>query len=267
MPVIINDEMAETADLTNEELGALVRLKWAMWKSGGYLADDSRQLARIARAGSRWGKIAPAVLALFTVAGGKVSSSRLLSTLLITRERRAKNAKAVTARWAKPEGPLTSSKPLKSHDVGANYVSSTYALRISNHNYNKNLRIKDSSLVGGAVAEAASGQPSSSSAGSVDGFVEGVRALDESIYVHGTELLVQRVGLQLLRARAQISRWLVDIEPEALARVLAEADQHNLQGPAFINVVDQAVASIKAETMFGGHLALGLTPAKKRGNP
>lgn len=259
MPVIVNDEIAETSGLTNEELGALVRLKWAMWKSGGWLADDGKQLARIARAGSRWGKIAPAVLALFTIAGGKVSSPSLLSTLLITRERRAKNAKAVRARWAKPDGPLNASNPLKNHELDADHVSTAHAVRISNQNQN---HIEEDFFPsrGAAAAGEAAGLPKevSSSAGSVE-------ALHETLYVHGCELLVGRVGVRLLQARAQISRWLVQIAPDELARVLADADVHNLQGAHFVTVVDKRVAAIAAEKLFGKSLAFPPTEVKRRG--
>lgn len=259
MPVIVNDEIAETSGLTNEELGALVRLKWAMWKSGGWLADDGKQLARIARAGSRWGKIAPAVLALFTISGGKVSSPSLLSTLLITRERRAKNVKAVRARWAKPDGPLNASKSLIDHESDAADVSIRHPLRTCNQNQN---HIEEdffpSRRAAGPSNAAGLPREASSNAGSVEG-------LNESLYVHGSELLVARVGLQLLRARAQISRWLMQIPGEELARVLADADQHNLQGPSFVTVVDARVAAIAAEKLFGKPLAFPPTEVKRRG--
>lgn len=262
MPVIINDEMAETADLTNEELGALVRLKWAMWKSGGWLADDGKKLARIARAGSRWGKIAPAVLALLTVAGGKVSSPSLLSSLLITRERRAKNAKAVRARWSKPDPVLNLANPLIGHESTPADVSVGHALRTSNHNKKEK---EDPFLLVDDVAAAARGEAAGlpKAASSKPGSNE---ALHETLYVHGCELLVTRVGLRLLQAQAQISRWLEKIEAEDLARLLADADVHNLQGPNFVIVVDKRVAAVAAEKLFGGSLRFPPAGVKGRAN-
>lgn len=245
MPVAINDEIAETSDLTNEELGALTRIKWAMWKSGGYLPDDGKYLARVSRAGSRWGRIAPAILALLTLAQGRVSSPSLLSTLLITRERRAKSVKAGSARWTKPERPLTSSKPLIEHDPHSARASPEHMLGPSNQNQNlKNL--EEASLPPATIAArgAAEGYPDNAS-GAPTG------DLNETLYVHGTELLVERVGLRTLPARAQISRWLVDVAPDVLARLLASADQQNLRGPGFVNVVDKLVASSAAEALFG----------------
>jgi uncharacterized protein YdaU (DUF1376 family) len=239
--------MAETADLTNEELGALVRLKWAMWKSGGFLVDNSKQLARTARAGSRWGKIAPAVLALLAVAGGKVSSPSLLNTLLITRDRRAKNAKAVRARWSKPEGSLNAPNPLTNNNTTPSDVSLRHERTRSNQNQN---HIEEDFLRSGGAA-ARGGAAGLAKEASETGSVE---ALNETLYVHGSELLVVRVGLPLLRARAQISRWLMQIAPEELARVLADADQHNLQGPNFVSVVDSRVAAIAAEKLFGASM-------------
>jgi len=269
MPVNVNDEIAETAHLTNEELGALMRLKWALWKSGGYLADDGKQIARIARAGSRWGKIAPAVLALLTVAGGMVSSRSMLTTLLITRERRAKAVKAVNVRNRKPEVPLNSNNLLKTHKVGIAQEASKQLLGAYNHNQKKESKDFKTLLEpsAAAVCGSAQGHSSKASAGSVEGLARssGDEDLNLSLYVHGTELVVTRTGVNALQARAQISRWLMQIpDGHGLARVLADVDQHNLQGAAFINVVDQRVAEIAAEAVFGSKLPFGATAVGRK---
>lgn len=261
MPVAINDEIAETSDLTNEELGALTRIKWALWKSGGYLPDDSKKLARIARAGSRWGKVAPAVLALLTVTGGIVSSPSLLTTLLITRERRAKKVKAGTHKFAKPEVPLNLSNPLISHDVGGASAAPLLEQSKSKLKYNAKslLRSRDA-----AASSEAQGHPSTVASSNEPSLDQPLHAaLDETLYVHGTELLVTRVGVRTLQARAQICRWLTKIDAEELALILAEAEAHNLKGPPFINVVDDRVDALAAERVFGGALRFPLTGVKR----
>lgn len=252
MPVTINDEMAETADLTNEELGALTRLKWALWKSGGHLPDDQRQLARIARAGSRWGKIAPAVLAKLIVEGGQVSSAALLATLWTTRERRAKKAKAGDARWRKPEGPLTSSNPLKTNKVGgarASPVHEQEACNTESKTKNKDLRPIRPRSAAGPPDEGASNETSD---------------IGAALYQHGVEILCQRVGLADLAARRQISRWLTKVGALELAGLIADADRHNLQGANFVNVVDRRVAALADEQRNGLTLPL-MPPRPNRG--
>jgi uncharacterized protein YdaU (DUF1376 family) len=263
MPVVVNDEIAETADLTNEELGAVTRIKWALWKAGGYLADDSKKLARIARAGSRWGKIAPAVMALLTVAGGKVSSASVLNTLLITRERRAQKVKAVNARNRKPDPVLTSYNPLKNNDVRGRSVDV-----VQDQLKPKSKYIVEESFPHGAAVDRGETAGLAKEASSEPRSVEAVNELNDALYVHGTELLVSRVGLRTLQAKAQISIWLRDLgsaDPAELARVLASADQENLFGPNFITVIDGRVRAIAAEAAFGGSLRFGPTAVKRHG--
>jgi uncharacterized protein YdaU (DUF1376 family) len=146
MPVMVNDAIADTSDLTNEELGALQRIMWAMWKAGG-LVDEAR-LSRFARAGSRWGTIAPAVLSKLKVESGKVSHAGLLTMLDLTRQRRRKRAEAAGQLWitkadrglnSKADPRLTSSKPLKSHETGHANAAALQGQTRSNHNHNKNL--------------------------------------------------------------------------------------------------------------------------------
>jgi hypothetical protein len=69
--------VAETADLTNEELGALTRLNWAMALEGGTLRNHPWLIRRLSRAGPRWKKICAAITAKLVVVGDRVGSKTL----------------------------------------------------------------------------------------------------------------------------------------------------------------------------------------------
>lgn len=237
MPVVVNDEIAEASDLTNEELGAFWRLKLAMWKAGGYLVDDAKKLARIARAGKRWGQIAPAVMAKLTFHGGKVSCPELLATLLITRERRRKAALSAGTRWAKSEGGLSPSNPLKEQQPAHANASPEHMLGASKHNQNKH---DQDSFLGESAPAARKG--SAAEARSDADFAQ-------TLYKTGTELLTERCDLTTLQAKSQLSRWMAKVHPMDLARFMADAEQHNLKGQHFLRVVDSGVeATYEVET-------------------
>lgn len=67
----------ETADLTNEELGALTRLHLAMALDGGSIRNDPWLIRRLSRAGARWKKICEAVASKLIVNGDRVTSIAL----------------------------------------------------------------------------------------------------------------------------------------------------------------------------------------------
>ena len=101
MPVVVNEDRAIASDLTNEELGALYRIKLALWHAGGFLDED--KLVRVSRAGKRWGAISRTVLEHLTVIGGKVSSGQVMIALEAVRRRRGerveRSVRAANARW------------------------------------------------------------------------------------------------------------------------------------------------------------------------
>jgi uncharacterized protein YdaU (DUF1376 family) len=112
----VNEALAHTTDLTNEELGAYLRLQWAFWRAGGYLPNNMNALARIAHAGRRWGKIKPAILAKLTITEDAISCPLTLARLLITRELRRKRSATGTrggdAVWGHRSERLTRSERL-----------------------------------------------------------------------------------------------------------------------------------------------------------
>lgn len=251
MPSHVSDEIADTEHLTNEELGAFRRLIRAMWRAGGFLPDDTKVLARYSRAGKRWGQIAPALLAMMTVGGGKVSFTPLLAMLDLTRNRRRQAADAAGRRWAGEKSgkaalksgfsgqqkvdigrPQSQRKLLKVNNLTHATASSEHMLNGCNHNQNQ----YSSSLVGAAK-----------------------RTSEEELIQSGAELLMHRVGLTALQAQSQIKRWLRQTgDVEALATVLAAADNFNLQGPNFVTVVDARVVAIETERSKGLALPFGL---------
>lgn len=108
LPLFTDAMLADTGHMSAEAFGAYVRILLVMWRHGGRLADDDRELARIAGMTlSRWRHVGDVVRRCLTAAGGQVSQKRLTATLLAVRERRRKLAEAgergAAVRWG--EGP------------------------------------------------------------------------------------------------------------------------------------------------------------------
>lgn len=264
MPCHVHDEIASTSHLSNEEMGAFRRLCLALWRKGGFLPDDPRKLARHSRAGKRWGQLAPAIMDMLTVEGGMVSYQPLLNMLDLTRKRRRQAAEKATLRWAveksgaagansrfrsqqkgEQEGLLSSRKPLKYNDTADAAAYLRHQPQASNHNQN---HLEEDSIRSGAVAAA-----------SITRLSDGRKDADP-LFGPGSDLLVSRANMKADDARRRIARWLAAIDdPELLAALLAQAEQDNLTGPAFLNVVDQRVQAIERERTKG--LPLPFPPA------
>jgi uncharacterized protein YdaU (DUF1376 family) len=230
-PEHVNDASANSEELTNEELGAFVRLQRALWRAGGYLPDDQKKLARFARAGSRWGIIAPAVMAKLNAIGGKVSCPEILMTIFLVEQRRAKAAKAAAHRFGKADPSLTSRKPLDSLESNITVATAEHVLAASNQNQNKNLESKSLSERGTAAVDQESNK----------------------FWEQNTGLLVKRVGLRGLAARSQIAKWLAAVEGNEceLQTIMDAAGAENLQGARLIAVIDQRVGNRKTERKQG----------------
>ena len=206
MPEHVHDLMAETASLSNEELGAFMRLRWALWRAGGYL--PKREIERAVQAGSAWERLAPTIMARLTLAGRIVSNSSLLELLIRTRERREKArsqaGKAAAARWQKA-GKLENISPINS-------LADAQALP---EHANQNQNHIDSKIL------------------SIDA------------YAYGEPLLVDSVGMRNLAARSQLARWIARVGDEELVSILAAVKREGLRGPGLVNVVDQKVVMIE----------------------
>ena len=247
--LVVDEEIAEGSDLSNEEFGALMRVKLAMWKAGGFL--DEEKLARTARAGSRWGKIAPAVLSKLTLDGGKVSSPSLLRRLLITCERRVKNAKAGKARHAKPDPALNSHNSLKYHKPTHDYAGVALQPDASNYNNNKD---KSSFFTQSGNKGASKEEPQLP-------IPAPAPSPRDVLYSQGVELLIERDStLNPLQAQAKIAAWLTELDagvvaPDILARILAGADQFKFTGERFSAHVDERVKATVEERRLGASFA------------
>lgn len=104
LPVTTDAFLADTSHMSAEAVGAYTRILFVMWRHGGRLADDDRELARIAGLSLfRWRQVADVVRRCLTVAGGQVSQKRLTATWLSVRERRrvaAENGeRGAAVRW------------------------------------------------------------------------------------------------------------------------------------------------------------------------
>jgi uncharacterized protein YdaU (DUF1376 family) len=230
-PEHVNDASANSEELTNEELGAFVRLQRALWRAGGYLPDDQKKLARYARAGSRWGTIAPAVMGKLNAIGGKVSCPTILMTIFLVEQRRAKAAKAAAHRYGKADHSLTSRKSLDSLGSNITVATTEHVLAASNQNQNKNLDSKTLS-VGSNGTE---------------------RRGNETFYELSVAFLIDRVGIRNLAARSQIAKWLGAVEgnESELQTIMNAAGAENLRGARLIAVIDQRVGNRKIERKQG----------------
>lgn len=82
MQLYVGDYLRDTQGLSCEGHGAYLLTLMALWNAGGYLPDDDRILARVARCTpARWRIIGPDVRALLTVDGDRVCQRRLLTEL------------------------------------------------------------------------------------------------------------------------------------------------------------------------------------------
>jgi hypothetical protein len=71
----VESAMADSDDLTNEELGAFCRLKWAMTLNGGWL--PANEFARHSRAGDHFPSIYDSLKRFFEVIDGRATCSSL----------------------------------------------------------------------------------------------------------------------------------------------------------------------------------------------
>lgn len=234
-PEHVNDAIADTEELSNEELGAYVRLQRALWRAGGFL--PAKELGRFARAGKRWGAIAPMILRKLTIANGLASCSMQLDVLLRTRARRAaaaeKAVKAAQARWSShgserrrsqsSNGGLNAANTLKNNDVVMLQASVEKSYAVANQNQNH-----------------------------ID---------SENLYEKGIAALTDRVRIKALAARVQMGKWLSEVGNEGELLVIIEAAiKENLRGPPFVAIIDQRARAVGIQRKRGEMLPFGFQP-------
>jgi hypothetical protein len=229
----VTDAIADADDLTNEELGALLRIRWALHRAGGYLPASGKRLARIARAGNRWGAIAPSVMGKLVTAEGLVSCTTILTMLDLARQRRDAAAKARAGRRRADggldqiqRGGLDSSKPLILQDRGP-------------------------------TRQAASGPQSKSESSALSFSPPGDAAVPLTRVDFFVDLVTKRSGRRRREADQQVRVWLRKTDSrDRLEELLKAAEHQNLQGEDFIGWVDQRASADQEARESGPRLPL-----------
>lgn len=99
-PTYIGDFFTATASMTGHEVGAYQIIIATLWKAGGAIPADDRQLAKLVKATPRqWKEIRESIWPLFEIKGGQLmheSTSAEIAKAVAMAEKNAANAKA---RW------------------------------------------------------------------------------------------------------------------------------------------------------------------------
>lgn len=78
MPLYVGDYIADTRHLTTMEHGAYLLLLMCMWRANGSLPNTEGHLSRCANLPlDKWRRIAPTILAFFTIKGEKITHKRV----------------------------------------------------------------------------------------------------------------------------------------------------------------------------------------------
>lgn len=102
LPLRVGDLLSDTTHMSAEEFGAYCRILFTMWRHGGRLADDTKELAHVAGVTpQRWKAIAERVRRPLTSAGGELSQKRLTDTWLSVQDLRKKRAGAANIMHSK----------------------------------------------------------------------------------------------------------------------------------------------------------------------
>lgn len=94
MPLFPDAYLADTTHLSTEEHGAYFLLLMAMWRRGGTVPNDDKDLARIVGlTPTKWLKIKCRLMSFLTVENNEISQKRLKKEWEYVHEKRQKNAK------------------------------------------------------------------------------------------------------------------------------------------------------------------------------
>lgn len=101
-PTYIGDFFTVTASMTGHEVGAYQIIIATLWKAGGSIPADDRQLAKLVKASPRqWKEIKETLWPLFAVTDGKLTHPGTTDEIAKARGMSEKNAAAAALRWAK----------------------------------------------------------------------------------------------------------------------------------------------------------------------
>ena len=102
LPLWTDAYLADTGHLTTIEHGAYMLLLMTMWRAGGKLPNDDKQLARYCRlTAGQWARVKPTLLAFFKVNSDSITQGRLTDELAIVRQKSAKQSNSARAKWRK----------------------------------------------------------------------------------------------------------------------------------------------------------------------
>lgn len=93
MPLFLDAYLADTTHLSTEEHGAYLLLLMSMWRRGGAVPNDDKDLARIVGLSpSKWRAVKTRLLPFLVVSEGEISQKRLKKEWEYVQEKREKNA-------------------------------------------------------------------------------------------------------------------------------------------------------------------------------
>lgn len=116
-PLWTDAYLADTGHLTTIEHGAYLLLLVTMWRNGGALPNDDRQLAKFVRMTSgQWLRIKPTLMSFFKVSPDSISQGRLTDELAIVRQKSAKQSNSARAKWRKENNKRHASADAKVDD-------------------------------------------------------------------------------------------------------------------------------------------------------
>lgn len=102
LPLWTDAYLADTTHLTTLEHGAYLLLLMTMWRAGGSLPNDDKQLARFARLTSgQWARVKPTLFAFFRVSSDSITQGRLTDELVYVKQKSRKQSDKASARWLK----------------------------------------------------------------------------------------------------------------------------------------------------------------------
>jgi hypothetical protein len=262
MPVKIAEAIADAEGLTNEQLGALERIRRVLWHR---ISPETTapmltlaEVRAVSRLGKRWAMAGPGLMAKLTVIDGMVSCPLVNDVLARTRLRRSQRVAAgrasaasrgsEAARNGDSEGARKSHNPLKSPGLDPDLVGIPFQRAPTNENEKGEKPAQKSTGMSTQVSTAQA------------------RKRHETLFVDGVTLMMERTRCTRLQATKSINAWLgmLDGDAGAVAQLLAKADAENLSGHAFGRMVAQWTETAERERTRGLSLPLGPVVAPRK---
>jgi uncharacterized protein YdaU (DUF1376 family) len=100
-PTYIGDFFTVTSDMTGHEVGAYQLIIAKLWKEGGAIAANDRQLAKLVKASPRqWKEIKETLWPLFEIKGGLLTHPDTSDEIVKAEAMALKKSQAARIRWA-----------------------------------------------------------------------------------------------------------------------------------------------------------------------